>query len=196
GLITDFSLVDFYGGLLANRLLAFFGDKAQEVKLSDLQQRLIDGSYPYPLFTAIDARSAEAHAPHWFEFSPHEIGSADIAVYVPTVAYGREFEEGVSKNKHSEVSLGFQLGTYGSAFGVHLEMAWQEVEEFVSDAVLKKFMSQLAMQYAGKRVFWAEVPNFMYGLSNNPWQDREFLKLVDAGLAFNFPYPPVSVERK
>jgi phospholipase A2 len=195
--LNPMTVVDVYGGLLANRLLNFFGDHRQLVYLSDLAEHIKNGDYVYPIFTAIDARSGVAFDAPWFEFTPHEIGSAEFGIYIPTQAYGRRFNAGKSISLAPEVSLGFHLGTFGSAFGVHMRYAWSEIESTISESWFKKMMTNLVEQYEGKRFFWANVNNFMFGLffEGNAFEKRRFLKLVDAGLAFNLPYPPVSGER-
>jgi len=187
--------VDIYGGLLANRLLYFFDDNRQKVCLSDMAERLKTGECVYPIATAIDARSAVAHNAPWFEFTPHEIGCTEFGAFIPTWSYGRKFRAGKSTSFRPEVTLGFQLGTYGSAFGVHIGLAWKHIENTITDSWFKDSMDKMVKQYEGKRLFWADVHNFMAGIPGNPFKDRMYLKLVDAGLAFNLPYPPVSGER-
>lgn len=191
--------VDLYGGLIANRLLKKFGNRCQNVTLSDLDERIKNGDYPYPIFTAIDARSGVAHNAPWFEFTPHEIGSADFGLYIPTWSYGRRFNAGASVDSAPEQSLGFQLGTYGSAFGVHVGLAWDYVASEISDLSTRDLIKKMIAPHLGKRLFWASVPNYMLGIKDQEWSERSDLKLVDAALAFNLPYPPVSgrrVERK
>jgi hypothetical protein len=67
--------------------------------------------------------------------------------------------------------------------------------------VLKQLMEQYIIEpMKGKRVFWTEVNNYMKGIPNisNAYSNlatRDTLKLVDAGLTFNLPYPPISGER-
>lgn len=46
----------------------------------------------------------------------------------------------------------------------------------------------------GKRLTSAVVFNFVRGLNSSSFAAREKMKLVDAGLDFNLPYPPVSGE--
>lgn len=187
--------VDIYGSLLANRLLADFGERRQLVRLSDLHERIRNADYPYPLFTAIDARMRAAQDPAWFEFSPHEIGCAEFGAYIPTWAYGRKFDAGTSINFAPEQSLGFQLGTFGSAFGVHVEYMWNHIASKLPSSWFKGLMTQIVKKNAGKRMFWAALPNYMFGMKKQEVSERKYLKLVDAGLAFNLPYPPVSGER-
>jgi phospholipase A2 len=187
--------VDIYGALLANRLLVDFGERRQLVRLSDLHERIRNADYPYPLFTAIDARMRAFKDPAWFEFTPHEIGCAEFGAYIPTWAYGRKFDAGTSVNFAPEQSLGFQLGTFGSAFGVHVEYMWDQIAHKLPNSWFKALMTHIVKKNAGKRAFWAALPNYMFGMKKQEISERTYLKLVDAGLAFNLPYPPVSGER-
>lgn len=192
------TIVDIYGGLLANRLLSHFGNDCQRVYLSQQTERVENADIPYPIYTSIDAREAVAREPHWFEYTPHEIGTPSFGVYVPTWGFGRTFDQGKSTNFAPEQSLGFMMGTFGSAFGVHFGRAWEEVTAKIPSVIIKPFIEEkLIDPNFGKRVStsWAVVFNFMYGLANQELTARETIKFVDAGVDFNLPYPPVSGER-
>ncbi|HLC07374.1 MAG TPA: hypothetical protein VJJ26_04250 [Candidatus Babeliales bacterium] len=191
--------VDVYGALLANHLLSKYGSDCQRVYLSQQAGRVQNGDIPYPIYTAIDAREAVAREPHWYEFTPHEIGSPYFGVYVPAWGYGRKFYGGGSTDFAPEQSLGFLMATWGSAHGVHFGRVWEEIiqgvpgSSLIRAAVEKKLVDPLT----GKRVdaSWGEVFNFMYGIPNQELQSRPTIKFVDAGIDFNLPYPPVSGER-
>ena len=192
------TIVDIYGGLLANRLLNHYGSDAQRVYLSKQAERLANADIPYPIYTAIDARQAVAREPHWFEYTPHEIGSPYFGVYVPSWAYGRLFDNGQSQDFAPEQSLGFFMGTWGSAFGVHFGRAWDEVVDQIPGTVIKNMIEKkLIGSVGGKRITtsWAEIFNFMYGMAGQELVERKTIKFVDAGIDFNLPYPPVSGER-
>ena len=192
------TMIDVYGGLLANRLLKQYGNDCQRVHMSDQADRIKGGDYPYPIYSAIDAREAVAKDPHWFEFTPHEIGAPDFGIYVPTWGYGRQFENGKSIDFSPEQSLGFLLGTFGSSFGVHFDRAWDEISEKMPQFLVKQIVErQLFDPLHGKPTesLWAEVFNFMFGLKDQELTSRETLKFVDAEIDFNLPYPPVSGQR-
>ncbi len=192
------TIVDIYGGLLANRLLNQYGTDAQRVYLSQQSERVKNADIPYPIYTAIDARQAVAYEPHWFEYTPHEIGSSYFSVYVPTWAYGRLFNNGQSVDFAPEQSLGFLMGTWGSAFGVHFSRAWDEIVEKVPGTIIKEMIERKFIEpHGGKRIdtSWAEIFNFTFGMPDQELSLRKTLKFVDAGIDFNLPYPPVSGER-
>ena len=58
-------------------------------------------------------------------------------IYVPTWAYGREFYGGGSLDFAPEQTLGFHMGTCGSAFAVHVGFVWNAVSKNLSNVVLK-----------------------------------------------------------
>ena len=70
--------VDLYGALLANRLLDGFGEDRQMFYLSQQAERVQDGSWPYPIYTATDGSEKVFMDAHWYEFTPHEVGSAIV----------------------------------------------------------------------------------------------------------------------
>lgn len=188
------TLVDFYGGLLANALFEQFGNKRQQVRLSDQQARVNGGDFPLPIYTAITADKKQ-NRPEWYEFTPYEIGGSWLGLYVPTWAYGRLFNQGKSLMSAPEQSFGFQLGTYGSAFAITFDRLYQEIAESVTLPTTHFIMKQL-LKIAGKKYLArAKVYNFTYGMSESPIKNLSFIGLADAGIAFNLPYPPVSGER-
>jgi hypothetical protein len=63
---------------------------------------------PLPLYSAVRPRNDPHLANHryeWFEFSPFEVAAHDSGVAIPTWAFGREFDAGVSMNFAPEPSL-------------------------------------------------------------------------------------------
>lgn len=193
--------VDLFGALLANRLLHGFEEEKQMIYLSKQAERIQDGSWPYPIYTATDGSEKVWQDSHWYEFTPHEIGSAVFGIYVPTWAYGREFFAGKSLDFAPEQTLGFQFGTFGSAYSISFAYAWDMIAESISSVFFRTLIEKYVIApIKGKRVFWAEVNNYMKGIDNIPnayarLETRNTLKLIDAGITFNLPYPPVSGER-
>ena len=120
------TLVDLYGSLLANRLFNDFGNNRHRVYLSHQANKIKDGLMPLPLYSAV--RRGRGVPASWFEFSPYEIGSVDFKSYIPTWAYGRKFDKaGNSIDFAPEKSLGYNLGTFGSAFAVDYQRAYDEM---------------------------------------------------------------------
>lgn len=188
------TLVDPYGDLLANRLLAYFGDMKQMIYLSDQSQSIESGTYPYPIYTAIDGRESITHGQTWYEFTPHTIGERTNNIHIPTWAYGRKFKKGESTNHAPEKNLGYMMGTWGSAFAANID---DIIEEIDKDKDHENLLEKLAQPIDGKRIlpFAAKVPNYMYKmqyLSDAKLSSKKHLKFVDSGLEINLPYPPVS----
>lgn len=193
-------LVDLYGALLSNRLLPELGSNRQMAYLSLQAERIKNGDWPFPIYTAVDARKEVYKNPPWWAFDPLEVGTSEYGgVYVPTWAYGRQFENGRSVDYAPEQTLGFNLGTFGSAFGTHVQVAWKQMAKNIPEpirSIIDVIVQQQIEPIAGERFTWAEVFNFMKGMPRQPLSGLNRLKLVDAGIGFtNLPYPPVSGER-
>lgn len=188
------TIVDYYGALLANRLLDFFESRKEMVYLSDQASIIADGSRPYPIYTAVDARTLVN--PSWYTFTPHEIGNIHEHSYVPSWAYGRTFNNGTSTNNAPEQHIGYHLGTWGSAFGASLYDGAEEIASHISSA--QKIIEGIKPIGGLRLPCYAKVPNYMT-TQNAQTQTQEQqqtikknIKLVDAGTDFNLPYPPVS----
>ncbi len=197
------TLVDIYGGLLATSLLSDFDTRRQMVHLSDQAARIANGDFPFPLYTAVAGEGGAKS--DWYEFSPYEIGAAWMGsgMYVPAWAYGRKFADGRSVDYAPEQSLGFLMGTWGSAFAAEIAQMYMQAEQGIQNDIVKMganfLMSNLFTDLSKKRIekAWAEVFNWSFGLANSSVRERSFLKLVDGGATpgFNLPYPPISGER-
>jgi len=90
------------------------------------------------------------------------------------------------------------MGTWGSAYGVHVARAWEDISENIASATIKNAIERkLIDPLTGKRITgsWGEIFNFMYGMQGQELSARKNIKFVDAGIDFNLPYPPVSGER-
>ena len=195
-----FSLVDLFGSLLAKHLLeGYFGDKTQMVHLSDQAQLIHKAHVPFPIYTAVDGRMRVARNPAWYEFTPFEIGSSEYGLYIPTWAFGRKFYNGQSLDYAPEQSLGFFFGIFGSAFGAHLGLAWERVIKYLTPSPLRSIIEKtiIKSRISNIRIFWATVFNFMKGMNTNDTSlsKQNYIKLIDAGIEYNLPYPPVSGER-
>jgi hypothetical protein len=190
-----FTPVDVYGFCLANRLLESLGTKRQKITLSEQANKIAPGLYPYPIYTAIDGRETIVTGQTWYEFTPHTIGDRTNNIHIPTTSYGSKFEQGKLKKHCPEKSIGYQMGTYGSAFGANIR---DIIEEIVKDPISRKEIEDLIPDnIEGERPlnFYAKVPNYMYKMENitDPTLSPDkYMNFVDAGLECNLPYPPVS----
>jgi len=192
-----FTLVQMYGALLANRLLSKFDRDRHRVYLSDQAARVATGSVPIPIYTAVSAHDGKTQG--WMEFTPWEVGGTWLAsdgAYIPTWAYGRRFWNGTSADFNLEKDLGFQMGTFGSAFAISLGEAYDHIDGVGPKALDKLLRATVVRELKSIRATEAQVPNFTFGLNGAALKGKKDMSLVDAGIVFNLPYPPVSGKRK
>ena len=204
------TLVDFYGALLANTLLDEFGNARQWQHLSEQAKLLVDGSRVLPIYSSVSAKESKDR--FWYEYTPFEIGSARFGLYVPSWAYGRKFNKGVSLDFAPEQSFGYLMGTFGSAFALTVERMLKEKANlpegvFVSmfekvnfqkvalQSVVFAVVQPLLQEILKTRVSAGRIWNYTYGMPTSSLADKSKLSFVDAGLDFNLPYPPISGER-
>ena len=189
------TLVDLYGALLANRLLRNFGDRRHLVCLSQQVEWIKHGDRPFPIYTAVDGRASVVKAPPWYELTPYEVGSPWLGLYVPTWGFGRKFINGTSVDFAPEQDFGFLLGIFGSAFALSLSDAWKELEAEVENKMVRAIIELLIEPVHDKRASWGAVHNFSAGMMASKIKNDRNMRLVDAGLAYNLPYAPVSGDR-
>lgn len=198
--------VDLWGAMIANSV--FSGHrKPQNIYLSEQGPMLDTGTQVIPIYTAVHPLGELEY--YWFEFTPFEIGSTDLQAFVPTWAFGRKFDNGVSVNTQTnagpqyapEQTLGFYMGIFGSAFTVNvaemIDMLRKAEDPSAEDYSVKlKIVEEITESLNIKdvrlaRISPAEVFNYTYQLAGSPISNRKKIVLVDAGLAFNLPTPPL-----
>lgn len=185
--------VDIYGACVANDLFDSFSNDKDRVYLSNQSSRIEDGSLPFPIYTAISGETNETE--HlWYEFSPYEVGAPWLEYYVPTWAFGRKFKNGFSISNAPEQPLGTLLGTFGLAVGITLKRLMQEIDitDKVKTTLVKKMIKKIIEKYGDDRPISAEYFNITYGIPNAHFGQLKVAHLVDAGINFNLPYPPIS----
>jgi len=203
----NLTIVDIYGALLATRLFGDYQDKRQQIYVSQQINSIKDGHMPFPLYSAV--RRGVGVKTTWWEFSPYEIGSAAFGMYIPSWAYGRKFYAGKSLDFAPEQNLGYNLGTFGSAFAAEFKIIYSElvssmdepykgVIEQITHFIDTKIAQGTLTKFSDKRTkySWATVHNFMAGIPESPLQYEKELRLVDGGIDFNLPYPLVSNKNK
>jgi phospholipase A2 len=195
------SIIDIYGGLLAEKFLKRDDvSNPQQITLAQQVNFIKPSEKPFPVYTALIAQKPY----EWVEYTPYEIGAPLLASFVPTWAYGRTFNQGISDNFAPALSLGLCMGTWGSAIAVSMQEALEvfaesmpaTVELFgikIPTAIIMQELTQSFKkipQMSNQRVYPANVPNWMMGLPG-PYQHINHLTLVDAGLDINLPVPPL-----
>ncbi|MCL4360809.1 hypothetical protein M1446_00460 [Candidatus Dependentiae bacterium] len=189
--LQSITTVDIYGGLLANFLLQSFDPERHKVHFSSLIPKLLKGSIPMPICTAVMTGLSRYE---WFEFNPFEVGSSFLNTYIPSWSFGREFANGKSTDFAPEQSLGYLLGIFGSAFEVNLQDLIRLEEEAIKEEsrILYEIMNTLEKTMVGEVRLWpASVYNFSYKLNGSPLKNKKNISLIDAGIDFNLPIPPL-----
>ena len=199
------TLVNFWGALLATRYLEPYGKSRQAIRFS----RVLSGDYariyPFPILTAVNAYGYDdvlenRMRMNWYEFTPYEVGGVGNwlgNVFAPTWAFGRKFKNKVSQNFNPEYDLGLLMGIWGSAFAVSYARVYEELlpnlGSFKSSVeLLREKLDDSWVTFQEKKISVAKAYNFTRDIPGAPYGDKHKLLVVDAGLAFNLPYPPVS----
>lgn len=186
------SIVDLYGVFLANTFLSQIKNTSarQRVTFSSLGDIIKDGSWPFPLTTAIET-SVDYH---WVTFSPYEIGSDTLHFYIPTWAFGRKFAGGVSIDSAPEQSLGYLMGLWGSALSGSLQDYLEKLSQDL-EPLLYHTLKDVLITTGASDFRWAsiKVHNPLYGSKDSSYRTRNITDLVfmDAGYAYNIPLPPL-----
>lgn len=195
------NIIDCYGALLGNSFLRDYDKPQNLMYLSEQVSTLERGDFPLPVYTAILAERDEPN--HWFELTPFEVGSRWLGAYIPAWAFGQQFKNGKSKDAAPEMSLGFEMGIFGSAFAASFEEAYEKalkdakMPSFLKGvpladkiwAAMKKVLADLALNTeAGElRLAWAEVFNYVYKHKQTSYSEYKDIKLADGGVYFNNP---------
>lgn len=207
------SLIDVYGSLLAQKLLYGFGTNPYETVLTDQQAYAPSGAMPFLLYTTIIGESAPNY--QWAECNPYEIGSTYLSAWIPTQTFNRTYSNGISTDSTPEQPLSFLMGMWGSG----MCMTTQEFVEFIKpniqqeiidlehgeQAFLHGFESTVASLvhtpthtpghtkniFTTQRLSPARVYNWTFNCSQLPMHKHETITLVDAGIDFRIPTPPL-----
>ncbi len=188
--------VDLYGAFVGNAVFTDFATQKVLVHLSDQAAAIADGSLPFPLYTCISGQTAQSEK-LWYEFSPYEVGASWLGAYVPTWAFGRRFENGASVTMAPEQPMSTLLGTFGLAVGVTVARMLSEadISTNVSSSLAKALIQKILAGYGQDRPIYAQYYNMVFNMSDETFADDAIAPMVDAGIDFNLPYPPISGQR-
>ncbi len=193
------SCIDIFGNILAKTLLGTTCTNPFEITLTESHKNVYTGMVPLPIYTTIKANT---HPYEWMEITPFEVGSSYLKSYIPTWAFGRMFFKGVSCNNAPEQTLAYFLGLFGSAFHVNLKdiirlsaetisAVKTEIEPFFWKP-LKTCIQYIVHSSIGDMRFFPSIfANFSYQHPESPLADDKTISLVDAGIDFNIPLPPL-----
>jgi hypothetical protein len=185
------NIIDVYGFCLAETLLSE-KDSCLNTTLVHQQKNVVKGQRPYPLYTAIVPHN-DGIRYDWITFSPYEIMSDDFASGVPTWAFGRSFENGISTNKAPALPLGFCMGIWGSAISVSFEEFYNLILDSLEPKAVFAALKFLAQEttIGDIRIFPAIIRNYTYKMKDLPRSEKERNTVVDAGISINLPLPPL-----
>ncbi|OGB97089.1 hypothetical protein A3F06_04165 [candidate division TM6 bacterium RIFCSPHIGHO2_12_FULL_36_22] len=184
------SLIDFWGIMIGEIMLQNLGLYWHKAALSSQADLMETGAYPFPLYSSIMPMGSGRF--EWFEVSPYEVWSDYLKMAIPTWAFGRKFDNGVSKDFAPEQSLGFYLGVFGSAFELDLTDFMRHMGSFLKNPILKGFIKVLlTTSMKDMRLSPAEFRNYTYGMAQSIIPDKQNITLIDAGIDFNLPFPPL-----
>lgn len=180
------SFVDIFGLLLARHLLAGAADP-DFIYLHDQAQLIADGTQFCPIYSPI----INGNSYRWVECTPFEVGSEELATFIPSWALGRQFIGGTSVNFSSPpalsfappLSLGFLLATWGSAFAAVIAHNLAQLKPNIP--LIKEFV-KLEPTTLLDAVIPAEFYNWNYQLNDLELNSTESLILMDGGIFINF----------
>jgi len=203
------SSVDVYGTLLAQVLLS---PEQRKLHLTNQWDKVKNGLRPFPIYNAVSITNSNDPLQNYFwnEFNPLEIRNLDLQLSIPTYAFGSEFDAGKSKLIAPEQSVGYLMGTYGSAYLIDL----LDIDKILSD--LRNAAHKAGHDQAARYLIAATLINLINlvpitykqmrllpSLTNNPFKNSTFANLppslksatkllfADAGIAYNIPGRPL-----
>jgi len=198
------TLADLYGVMLGAMLLKGLSHEGQRVYPEELQSRVGSGQYPFPIFTSIINKTR----PYvWLEYTPFEVGSDEYNLWVQTKSFGKKFMNGEQVELAPRSRLSFLMAIFGSAYAVNMEEAIEHVGKGLAENIknwarrlpggktiataLLQDLESLLMKKAEMRLSPPDVHNFMHGVRGTQFKNDKHLKVFDAGIAFNLPFPPL-----
>ncbi len=214
--LREIQIVDLYGGIIADQLMGDLGEKTFYISFNDLGQSQNAQKYPHPIFTAIHPYTKtylfgllRFNYFNWFEINP------DITRQTLAPLIGNSTPTGLLGVPHTTtpipdfdqilLPLSSIMGICGSAYACSID----DIIRFLVDGLIEYFKKQppapsrereikrlsiiaaleeIATSLSEGRLCPAKVPNFTQ-------HGDAVLELIDAGIDFNLPLPPL-LERR
>ena len=236
------NLILLWGSLLANQILNHVYLQKFSLRLSEQQYFVEHCAHLLPIYTAVipnlittenlnfkqTRQLTDSHTPishtynyNWLEFTPYEVSYITELAAVPSWAFGREFNQGISQSFTPELPFAYLMGIFGSAFTANLTEIYRETQPLISVPMID--FRQPKLNYLKHlphlRILPAKINNFAFNLELEPtnlgtrfwgWDkiktkiDQRLQKiahsqnipaqkftLLDAGIDFNLPLPPL-----
>lgn len=187
--IKHLSVTEVYSGKLGRML---FGKKKlwENITLGSLQKNLNNGAMPLPIFTAIMVPPnlweqgemlilTKPTAYWWCEMTPFEAACYDFCAAVPIDSFNSRFVGGKwEQSARKPFNLVEILGLCSSAYAMTLSEYNKPINTWINSV-------RLAAQMVGNPVYkLTECPNKLA-------TEKERLPIIDAGISFNLPLPPL-----
>lgn len=132
------------------------------------------------------------------------MGSTYLNAFIPTTAFGKEFNAGISHDISPEERLGYIMGLSGAAYALNANDIIQLLANTLETeydiplyfpncpcACLATPLSWLGIWTPYSRLSPPTVNNFTYNLKNSALNADSELTFADAGLAINLAFQPL-----
>ncbi|MGD1997785.1 MAG: hypothetical protein PVJ92_02605 [Candidatus Dependentiae bacterium] len=191
--------IDLYGIMLSNMLIEPIAKNHRQFTLSSLSDHLHAAQHPFPLGTAVTRRLSKGEH-HWLEYSPYDlrmITHAGDSFSIPVWAANRNWSEGHSEERGTELMLGYHLATWGSAFSVGMKDLVEKAPPLMR-SLLPSFLQSALTETRWARSKWLSpfLPNFTKGMDNSPLAHKNHIHMSDAGHELNIPVHPLLHEKR
>jgi cytosolic phospholipase A2 len=204
----ELSSIDVYGSLIANIV---FGKNQNRYHLTDQWDFVKDGKKPFPMYTSVCTYNKNnTQVYNWNEFNALEITNLDLNLSIPAYSFGSEFDQGKAKEIAPQQSLGYLMGTFGSAYLVDLLdikkiciSLKKESENQGPDLAAEYLIAATILNLVNVLPLWINEFRVLPSLTNNPYKNASFdaisddlkkddtLMFVDGGIAYNIPGRPL-----
>uniref|UniRef100_A0A8C4RN15 PLA2c domain-containing protein n=1 Tax=Erpetoichthys calabaricus TaxID=27687 RepID=A0A8C4RN15_ERPCA len=155
------------------------------------QKSVKRGINPYPVYAAINKEAFDieekCHPEIWFEFTPHECGFPYYEAFIETSDFGSKFEEEAVTKSHPELDVCHLQG-----MGINLHSIKTIKETLFRCQRDPELLNYLSNSLCSKcKYIYICIHTYIYkNLKNiDNMIEKEFVSLVDAGLAINCAYP-------
>lgn len=207
--LHEIQMVDLWGGMIAARTLADIGATAHTIHFADLIPAINTSEYsdfvqryPYPIFNAVhpiaNCMCSCCWTPfrstnyEWFEITPYHMKKSFDTTVIAT--------RGSEALSNCPMTLGYLMGICGSAYSVNIH----DIAAFFKESIKDFFAENLRSYFTeeAKRVIpsrdrgillqelLASIRLGRFAPARITFNDEE-LTLVDAGICFNLPTPPL-----
>jgi hypothetical protein len=108
--------------------------------------------------------------------------------------FGSKFKKGVSVGALPEQNFGVLMGTFGLTSVVNINNLIHETNLIQkSDSIfVHTLMHRIIHEADSKQYAYSDFFNFAYGMPRYERLSQRMLHMIDAGINFNLPYPPIS----